>query len=686
MLKSKVPHLILAAVLLMVTMIIQAESTSSITGVVIDYETNQPIVGASVVLIGTTKGAMTDADGKFTIEQVPPGTYELKITHLEFGAVKIINVVVVAKTPKEISATMVKKVSDLDVAIVVKDQRDVLDIHSTTGGVSISRETTEAKPVATIDKYLTPVAEIVSGKDGEVRIRGPRAVEVDYVVDGGPVNDQQGGLGMPSAIDKKRAACIGIVRGMTPPAHGGTAIVNGEVFDAMFFKNYGVNPFVDTEDDHFSTFAIDVDDASYVMARSYLGRGAIPPDDAVRTEEFVNHFNHNYQAPHDEPFRIYVEGSPSRFGQNCQMLKIGIKGSEIAPENRKSANLVFVVDISGSMDREDRLSLVKQALRLLVDELRPDDRVGIVVYGSNGRVHLQPTWASNNFEIVRAIEQLQSGGSTNAEEGLKLGYKMADECFEKGKINRVILCSDGVANVGTTKAEDLLKWIKGYADRGITLSSIGFGMGNYNDIMLEKLGNRGNGYYAYVGNLPEAKRIFVDNLTGNLQVIARDVKIQVDFDPKVVRSYRLLGYENRDVADEDFRNDAVDGGEIGSGHEVTALYEIKFHEGAERSDIGKVFVRFKDPDNGEVTEVNRSIGRNVFNSEFASSSREFRMAACAAEFAEMLRKSYWAKEGTWDDLLGEVRLLVGQSDSNELVELLGLISKSKQFNEQLAER
>jgi len=211
-------------------------------------------------------------------------------------------------------------------------------------------------------------------------------------------------------------------------------------------------------------------------------------------------------------------------------------------------------------------------------------------------------------------------------------------------------------------------------------------MGNYNDIMLEKLGNKGNGHYAYVDNLPEARRIFVDNLTGNLQVIARDVKIQVDFNPEVVRSYRLLGYENRDVEDAKFRDDKEDGGEIGSGHEVTALYEVKFHKYVSRDDIGTVFIRFKDPDNGEVTEVNHKINGEALAKSFERTAPEFRLAACAAEFAEIMRKSYWAKGSTLDNLLDEVRPLVNENQSAQVIELMGLISKAQQFKEQLAEK
>jgi Ca-activated chloride channel family protein len=471
-----------------------------------------------------------------------------------------------------------------------------------------------------------------------------------------------------------------------PPAHGGTAIVNGEPFDAMFFKQYGTNPFVDTEDDSLSTFAIDVDDASYIMTRSYLERGHLPPDEAVRTEEFINHFKYNYPLPERGPFSIHFEGAPSRFGQNCRLLKIGIRGSSIAPDKRKDANLVFVIDVSGSMGREDRLGLVRKSLRMLVDNLNVNDRVGIVVYGSRGKVILEPTSIERRHDILSAIEWLRPEGSTNADEGLRLGYDMAERMFEPGKINRIILCSDGVANVGLTSAEDLLERIKRYAEKGITLTTVGFGMGNYNDILMEKLGNKGNGFYAYVDDFAEAKRIFMENLTGTLQVIARDVKIQVDFDPQVVRSYRLLGYENRDVDDDKFRDDKEDGGEIGSGHQVTALYEIKFFKDNKTDRIGTMYIRYKDPDNGSVSELSRDITRGDFRNKFESCSADFKLAAAAAELAEILRKSYWAKGSQLSDVYDLAKEVFLENDSQEMVEFLNMISKADKFSDERAEK
>ena len=450
------------------------------------------------------------------------------------------------------------------------------------------------------------------------------------------------------------------------PVYGGEVLPNDEPFDSMFFEHYGVNPFIDTEDDPLSTFAMDVDTASYTLARRYVNEGHLPPEDAVRVEEFVNYFDLAYPGPEEGEgaFAVHVEGAPSPFGgERYALLRVGIQGRRIHVEDRKDAVLTFVIDVSGSMDRENRLGLVKRALRLLVDELRPTDKVGIVVYGSNARRVLRPISAAHSDEILDAIDHLRPDGSTYAEAGLREGYRMANQAFEKGAINRVILCSDGVANVGRTGADSILDVIGEYAGRDITLSAVGFGLGNYNDVLMEKLADRGNGNYAYVDTLGEARRIFVENLTGTLQVIARDSKIQVAFDPAVVSRYRLLGYENRAVADEDFRDDTVDAGEVGAGHSVTALYELKFHQDLEADEMGRaltVRVRYQDPDSLMIHEVSREFWRDDLHASYEGASPSFRLTAAVAEYAEILRGSYWAQESSLEDVLALARAAHGE--------------------------
>ena len=476
-----------------------------------------------------------------------------------------------------------------------------------------------------------------------------------------------------------------------PMAHGGTMLPNGEDVDAMFFKNYGVNPFIDTEDDHLSTFATDVDTGSYTVVRRFLHDGHLPPEKAVRVEEFVNYFKYDYPAPQEDVFRVYAEAAPWKFGtgrKNSYLLRLGLKAMQISEENRKPAVLTFVIDVSGSMGRENRLGLVKKALRMLVERLREEDRIGIAVYGSRGRKVMGHRRLDEKDEILATIESLHASGSTYAEEGIRIGYEMAESAYRKGYINRVILCSDGVANVGRTGADAILEVIKKKAEKGITLSAIGFGMGNYNDVLMERLGDKGNGHYAYIDTIVEAKRIFEDNLTSTLQVVARDVKVQVDFNPKVVRSYRLIGYENRDVPDEKFRDDKYDGGEVGAGHSVTALYELKLWPG-KKGTVATTYVRYKDADTMVATEFNSSIATEDFtpladkeiDTGFTTaSSFDFRLATVAAEFAEILRKSYWAKGARLSDTLHRAQAVLHERAGDpDIIELVDLISKANQL-------
>lgn len=460
--------------------------------------------------------------------------------------------------------------------------------------------------------------------------------------------------------------------GLNPP--------NGAAYDDVFFKEYGTNPFIDTEDDHFSTFGMDVDTASYSVTRRYLRDGHLPPTEAVRVEEFVNAFDYNYAPPSQDAFAVHIEGAPSRFGEGkrLQLLRIGIQGRVVPDENRKDATLTFVIDVSGSMAMENRLGLVKRALTLLVEQLRPGDEVAIVVYGTRARTILRHTGIEGREEILEAIHSLTPDGSTNAEEGLRLGYKHALRNARVGNINRVILCSDGVANVGETGPDAILREIRSYVKEGITLTTVGFGMGNYNDVLMEQLANKGNGFYAYVDTLNEAKRVFVENLTRTLQVIAKDAKVQVEFNPQVVSRFRLLGYENRRLDHEDFRDDAADGGEIGSGHSVTALYEIKLHEGT-TGQMATIFIRHEDPDTHRVSEINEEIFTIELKDTFEEASPEFQLAATVAEFAEILRESYWAREGNLAAVSQSLKGIAPQIPNASVDELMNLVSQATRF-------
>jgi Ca-activated chloride channel family protein len=458
---------------------------------------------------------------------------------------------------------------------------------------------------------------------------------------------------------------------------GGDAIPNDEPYDLVFFENYGVNPRIDTEDDPLSTFAVDVDTGSYTIARRWIRDGNLPDKDSVRVEEYVNYFDPGYDAPESSTFAVFVDGGPTPFAENerYQYVRIGIQGMVVPDDDRPRANLTFVIDVSGSMASEDRLGTVQESLALLVGELRPDDTVGIVVYGERGRVVLEPTEVADRERILDAIAELESEGSTNAEEGLLLGYRMASRAFAEDGINRVILCSDGVANVGNTGPESILETIREEAEDGIQLVTVGFGMGNYNDVLMEQLADDGDGFYAYVDDLDEAERLFVHGLTGTLFTIAKDTKIQVEFDPETVERWRLVGFENRALADEDFRDDSVDAGEVGAGHSVTALYEIRTVEGiGEDASLGMVRLRWLDPATGEASEMEQAFGTADLSAEWSETPEHFQLAATVATFAEVLRESYWTQHLTLDDLVPYAmrmeELLLSDEDVAELADLV----------------
>jgi Ca-activated chloride channel family protein len=425
---------------------------------------------------------------------------------------------------------------------------------------------------------------------------------------------------------------------------------HGESPSLMVLKHYGVNPTIETAAEPVSTFAADVDTGSYTLSRAYLERGQLPDEAAVRVEEFVNAFDYGYRAPEKEVFGVSVEAFPSPSRAGYHVVHVGVKAKEVAAKDRKPSHLVFTIDVSGSMAQENRLELVKRALGLLVDALDGRDVVSVVIYGTNARVLLPPTPATDKERLHSAIAELHPEGSTNVQAGIELAYDVALRHFVPGGINRVVLCSDGVANNGLTDAGDIWQRVKGKASEGVTLSAIGFGMGNYNDVLMERLADAGDGHYAYVDRLEEARRVFVENLTGTLQVVAKDVKLQVEWNPLAVARYRLLGFENRLLDKRDFSNDRVDGGELGAGHAMTAIYEVKLTEHPAET-LALFRARFKAPEGGASMLVEKALPSTVVRGALGDSTGTARLSLVAAGFAEKLRGSYWARALTWPQLL-----------------------------------
>ncbi len=440
------------------------------------------------------------------------------------------------------------------------------------------------------------------------------------------------------------------------------------------YTDHGVNEMTLTERDTQSTFSIDVDTASYAIARTKLQRGSMPPSAAVRVEEFVNYLPYDYTAPRNgRPFAVHMEAAPNPYQPGHHLLRVGVKGRELDQVHRAPVRLTFLVDVSGSMSSSDKLGLAKESLHLLVSQLGMEDSVAIATYAGRVATVLEPTPTTRRSRIHAAIEGLSAGGSTAMGSGLELAYDMAQHAYVPGAENRVVVLSDGDANVGPSSHTAILESIQEHAGQGISLSTIGFGMGNYKDTLMEQLADRGDGNYHYVDSLREADKVFGQDLAGTLQTIARDVKIQVEFDPETVLAYRLVGYENRDIADRDFRNDAVDAGEVGSGHRVTALYDVVLNEDG-CGPIASVRLRAKPPGpDAPAAEWSTVFEREAVRGSFASTSADFRIAAGAGGFAEKLRGSRYMAEVSYREIAALVRdaLRPQYDEDGELLELIG---------------
>jgi Ca-activated chloride channel family protein len=447
------------------------------------------------------------------------------------------------------------------------------------------------------------------------------------------------------------------------------------------YVHYGVNDMTLTDNDRHSTFSVDVDTASYAVARRKLNEGMLPPTSAVRVEEFVNSLHYGYSGPQGDagdgaPFAVHMEAAPHPFETSHHIMRVGVKGLELDPEDRKPLHLTFLVDTSGSMSSPDKLGLAQRSLHLLVDNLQEGDTVSLVTYAGSTSVILEPTSVSGSLDQVHsAIDGLSSGGGTAMGTGMELAYQMASNSYQHGHENRVVVLSDGDANIGRTSHEEILRTVQHHAEEGITLSTIGFGMGNYKDVMMEQLANEGDGNYAYIDGFAEAEQVFGMDMAGTMLTIAKDVKIQVEFNPDAVIGYRLIGYENRDIADKDFRNDRVDAGEIGSGHTVTALYDVVLRDDAPSSELATVRIRAKKPGpDSSAREWATLFDGELLRDEWGEASKDLQISFASACFAELLRNSPYVAELSYEDVWKLAKQ--GSRGTDEDAELLGLIAQA----------
>jgi Ca-activated chloride channel homolog len=592
------------------------------------------------------------------------------------------------KTSKE-SLPASRRLSDASVrkseeSIVVNATAPPLQLESSSSVGSVLPEKQIAElPLVSSNVLNAPQAALLGGvSSGNLDLKKDGVAIVDAVGQGSRAALK------PNAISEFKTALSPVEpslhhKGIWPPMPPPWQRQRGD-FNTEAYANISDNPFLDSTQNPLSTFSIDVDTASYSNVRRFLDSGKLPPKDAVRIEELVNYFDYDYKGPKDnKPFAANVEITEAPWKPEHKLLRIGLKAREIAPGKRPNSNLVFLLDVSGSMADENKLPLVKQAMSLLVDQLTESDRVAIVIYASDTNVYLPSTSGDQKERLRDSIERLHAGGSTNGASGILLAYQTARDNFIQGGVNRVILATDGDFNVGITNQGDLTRLIEEKAKSGIFLSALGFGMGNYKDSTLELLANKGRGNYAYIDNFDEAKKVLVEQINATLVSIAKDVKIQVEFNPRRVSAYRLIGYEDRLMAKEDFNDDAKQAGVIGAGHSVTALYELmpvgtpestpgvdplKYQKPAQPSshadsdELLTVKIRSKEPEGDK--SVLSELAIKDSKEKFANASQDFKFSASVAAFGMALRDSpykgsadleralEWAKAGKGDDSHG----------------------------------
>lgn len=464
------------------------------------------------------------------------------------------------------------------------------------------------------------------------------------------------------------------------------------------FENFATNPIKRVQEEPVSTFSIDVDTASYSFVRRQLNRGVLPQKDAVRIEEMINYFDYNYPLPESkqQPFRASVDIIDAPWSKDKKLLHIGIKGYDLGPEQRPRSNIVFLLDVSGSMNSPDKLPLVKQSMHLLLNTLHPEDTVSIVVYaGAAGKV-LSPTAVKNKQVILDALNRLQAGGSTAGAQGIKLAYQLAEANFDKQAINRIILATDGDFNVGITNRNELQGFVERKRKQGIFLSVLGFGQGNYHDHMMQMLAQNGNGVAAYIDTLGEAQKVLVEEASSTLFPIAKDVKIQVEFNPATVAEYRLIGYETRHLNREDFNNDAVDAGDIGAGHSVTAIYELtprqsknqwidtpRYRQNQSRqsenendNEYAFLKMRYKLPEQHESQLIEQPITKALDSTQDALQG-ERHFATAVAAFAQLLKGGKYMENYTYEDVIRLAQSAKGRDEFGYRAEFIQLVRKAQ---------
>ncbi len=620
--------------------------TTTIKGTVLEKDSGEGLIGASILIKGTTQGAVTNIDGNFSIQTNRPFPLTLVTSYTGY-------------------TTTETEISSAEKLIIIKMAESIVLLEeAVVSGRSVRKK-------RRVSGYS--VSTVKKNKKRRNK-KSKRKKSASYPTSAPPT----------VAHDMKRNVHPHVKQRELRPLH------NTEDYDFI-----NENRFQEVRNEPRSTFSIDVDAASYANMRRYIQRGQKPPKDAIRIEEMVNYFNYEYPQPQSKhPFEVVTEVSDCPWNKDHRLFHIGMQGKKVATDKLPASNLVFLIDVSGSMRSQNKLPLLQSSFKLLVDQLREEDCVAIVVYAGAAGTVLTATSGADKQKIKAAIDQLQAGGSTAGGAGINLAYKIAKENFEKGGNNRVILATDGDFNVGQSSDAHLESMIEEKRKEGIFLTVMGFGTGNYKDNKMQKLANKGNGNHAYIDNINEAKKVLVNEFGGTLFTIAKDVKLQLEFNPTKVKGYRLIGYENRMLQDEDFNDDKKDAGELGSGHTVTAIYEIipagvdsefltkvdklKYQKekkiktkAAKSAELLTIKLRYKEPEGTESKLIEKPVIDT--NLELNQTSDNFRWSAAVAGFGMLLRDSEFKKDAKYDlviDLAKKAKGLDANGYRAELIQMM----------------
>ncbi len=716
--------LISLALSMLICFVVKAQE-KTISGIVSD-ENRQPLPGVNVINQNSKQAALTNFDGQYSIQAQKGDILIFNYIGYNSQRQKVEN-------SSTINIKLLPSSESLQEVVVVGYGTSDAEYENTNYNYSRSKRKESKAAAKMAQGYVAGVqiqsnAQYVAAPSQQVVIRGANSIssknEPLYILDGTPVKSDQFAKINPNDIQDLK-----VLKDASATSVYGSRAVNGVIVidtkngiyknltekelnaklknitpiqpvepNQEDYDNFVENAFESPKTAPLSTFSIDVDNASYTNVRRFINNGQKVPKDAVRVEEMVNFFKYNYPQPkNQDPFSINTELSNSPWNAKNQLLKIGLQGKNIPTENLPASNLVFLIDVSGSMSDMNKLPLLKQSMKILVNELREKDKVAIVVYAGAAGLVLPPTSGSEKKTINDALDNLNAGGSTAGGAGIELAYKIAAENFIKDGNNRVILATDGDFNVGSTSNSDMETLIEEKRKTGVFLTCLGYGMGNYKDSKMETLADKGNGNYAYIDNIQEANRFLGKEFKGSMFAIAKDVKIQIEFNPKQVQAYRLIGYENRKLRPEDFKNDAIDAGELGSNHTVTALYEIipagvqsdylnqqpdnlkytKVEETGNNysNELATIKFRYKKPDGDKSIEIVNVIDNKIVASEKASD--DFKFSAAVGWFGLKLRDSKLISNKSSEDILKLAKQGIANDTEGYKAEFIRLVEGAK---------